>query len=387
MNKLTDLIDNWTPDPNKLDEMKDKERDSLEIPPFTESERAALLKKVLTKSNLSIFDTTEEAKEPIQQEIQKNVPSQKTGWNLRWNQKARKRRLFPVILIAILAMATISFAAVTTIIDPVFLTYLKPSYQEQIDALQNSAILLGQESSNNGYTVRARQAIGDKNIVYVLFDLVAEDESVFNLPYYNFSSNNITVENSTPLFPFSFPGGHGMGYFIEQMEDEDPDDNIRTFLLCLNSSKSLLNKKLEIRLEDICIYHSSEPFEETLITGQWNLEIPLDYKDASITTHPMKRISFSGTDKSVFITSLRISPISITITAKGRGVSLYDTAQHAGDSTGDIEITLKDGTKVNHNSSGTNTDGFSFTKDQTFSNIIDLREIESICYMGVELWH
>jgi len=386
MNKLTDLMDNWTPDPNKLDEMRHKEQDDLEISPFTEKERTALLNKVLVKSNLSITDTTEEAEEPLQEEIQKKIPKQKTGWNLRWSQKARKRRLLPVILIAILAMATISFAAVTTIIDPVFLTYLKPSYQEQIDALQNSAILLGQESSNNGYTVRARQAIGDKNTVYVLFDLIAEDGSVFDLPYYNFSSNNITIENSTPPFPFSFLGGHGMGYFIEQMEDEDPDDNIRTFLLCLNSSKSLLNKKLKIQLEDICIYHDSEPFEETLINAQWNLEIPLDYEDASITTHPLKRVSFSGSDKSVFITSLRISPISITISAKGPGVSLYDTAQHAENSTGDIEITLKDGTKVNHNSSGTNTDGFSFSKDQTFSKIIDLREIESIRYMGVELW-
>ncbi|WP_206458462.1 DUF4179 domain-containing protein [Anaerovorax sp. IOR16] len=380
MNKLTDLIGNWQPDEKIIDEMMQEEQEKNGTAGLNEGEKTDLLNKVLEKANIPNPDTYLD--DSFETTAEKNHVKQSSVPTIELkNGRIRKRRLLPAILVAILTMATISFAAVTTMIDPAFLTYLKPSYQEQIDAIQNSAILLGQEDRDNGYTIRARQAIGDKNMVYVLFDLIAEDENVLNLPYYGFSSYDVKLkDNFTPFHT-------GMGYSFSEMEDENPNDNVRTFLLELSSNQSLLKKNLQIQFENICTYLETEPYEETLVSGKWELNIPLDYKDASITTHPLKKISLAGSGKNALVTTLRISPISITINAKGKGVSLYDSAPQTEPIQNEIEITLKDGSKVGYNSSGTHSDGITFTKDQSFSKIIDLREIESIRYMGAELWH
>lgn len=367
MNKLSDLNEHWQPDEKIIDAMMQKEQPSNGTLPLTQKEKDLIFQNVLKKANIP------------EQTIASTSESKKI--------RLKKRRLLPAILVAILAMVTLSFAAVTTIIDPAFLTYLKPSYQEQIDAIKNSTILLGQEDSDNGYTVRARQAIGDKNTVYVLFDLIKEDETVLDLPCYAFSSYDVTLKNN--FTPFHLGMG-GIGYSISEMEDENTTDPVRTFLLELNSNQSLLKKKLDVRFENICTYHATEPCEETLVNGNWELSIPLDYQDASITTHPMKKIPLSNSKSTAWVTSLRISPISITISANGKGVSLYDSSYEAQSScpeNEEIEVTLKDGSKVDYNSSGTHCNGITFSKDQSFSKIIDLREIESVRYLEIEFWN
>ncbi len=385
MSKQVDFTNIWLPDADKIDEMKQQEEITMDYSPLTEEQKTALLNKVLEKIEL-LPPAKIEAADSRTSQAEQAVKVSKAAVLGNRTLKSKRLRLLCGILVAVLAMATISFAAVSTIIDPVFLTYLKPSYQEQIDALENSAILLGQDDSSNGYTIRARQAIGDKNTVYVLFDLIAEDGSVFEHPYYGFSSNLIDLK-SKPSFPLQFFSNSGMGYSISQMEDENPEDNVRTFLLELNSSSSLINQKISLHLENICFYNEKEPYEEVLVSGKWDLDFSLDYKDTSVTTYPLKRIIFPGSDKSVLVTSLRVSPISVTLSAKGRGVSAHYSAQQPDPAQGEIKITLKDGTEVDSNLSGTTSNGFSLTKDQSFTRIIDLREIKSIRYMGVELWH
>lgn len=301
--------------------------------------------------------------------------------------------------ILILAMVTVSFAAIA--LDKNFFTFFNAHDQSGKELLENLGTLINKQVTDNGMTLNVREAVGDGNSVNILFDLTAPEGTLLNSDYYSFASAWIDLPENKQK---------GAGYYFEQLTDDNPADNKITMMLCYDTDANLSGKTMRFRFSNLMAPKSAEEIamiqtlpqrdepgttadeydsDKVVYPGTWEIQFPLNYKDASTVIKPKVDVKLLGGPCK--ITQARYSPISVSLTIKGDSLRQADTmapdqllAKCGADGAVDqqIDVTLANGRVVATSGTASTISGNKLTLTCHLSEVIDPAEIVSISYAG-----
>lgn len=305
--------------------------------------------------------------------------------------KTRKLGVFVAAAALILAMASISFAAIALNVD--FLSFFHPANQKDIDVLNAHGTLIDKQVTENGLTVDIREAIGDKNSVNIFFDIIAPEGMALDQSQYTFLQNYVQIDS---------PFHTGAGYHFTELEDSDLTDNKRSVILSLDTDGKLPGKTLSLSFQDFCVYKTEEEIakiadlpertepgtpgdeydvQKILVPGNWEISFPLDYTDNSITWNP--KVEIPAKNGPLKIHEVCLSPLSISFTLKGPWQDGPDTEESYYEN---LAVQLKDGSTALISSGGSSNDGFGhLSLRYQFQQLIYPEDIESITLFGVKI--
>lgn len=330
----------------------------------------------------------------------------------------RKPWVLGIACVLVLGMATVSFAAMA--LDRNFFDFFSAKEPGQMEMLGNMGSLIDKQVTDNGLTLHVKEAVGDSSAVNVLFDIIAPEGTVLDADYYNFSSSFVDLPGS---------GAMGAGYYFEQLPDENPADNKLTMMLCYSTDTNLSGNTMRFRFSDLMTLKSAEEidaieklpprdepgtpgdaydYSKVIVSGNWEIEFPLNYTDASKTVKTDKTVQLFGGVCN--IKEVRYSPLSATMVIQGSAIKKADeTPESFGDTVGinlesssleeasgeaggfegttdnELTVTLKDGSTVATNGTGTSTSNDKMTMTCQFSEIVDPADIASISYAGTTI--
>lgn len=335
-----------------------KDEDIMEKNPLSADEKDKILQIALTKAEL-----------------------------IKMPRKTSKKRFIILVAacITIFTLGAVSFAA--TALNDNLLNFFHPQSQTETDLLNSLGTIIDKQVTENGLTIDVKEALGDSNAVYVLFDIIAPEGTILDKEQYTFVSQMIDVEKGFSMV-------HGMGYNFECLEDVNPNDNIKPMMLCLSSSENLVGKNMTFGFKDFSSYKTEEElknrpesFEGTpgddndvyniLIPGNWEITFPLNYTDNTAVYKLNEKLQYK--DISFKVKEVRLSPISISMTLSsllnGKSDSIHDAP---------LIIHMKNGETINadHGSRGTSSNGLKTVVDAQFNKIVNPSEIQSIEYCG-----
>ncbi|MBN7772024.1 DUF4179 domain-containing protein [Clostridium aminobutyricum] len=353
---------------NRLDELMDyyqlKDEKAIEEMPIDEDEKQRILHAVLEKAGLQ------------EKEIVKT-----------YSKNIRKRRLGILLAacISVFAMGAVGFAAVS--LNGGMLSFFNPKSQEETELLNSIGMIIDKQVSANGLTIDVKEAVGDSNAVYVMFDIIAPEGMVLDKEQYTFVTNNIQIGGAI--------GSYGMGYSFQELEDANKTDNRIPMMLCLSSSKKLVGENMTISFEDFSTYKTEEEMAtipqmtepgtagdendwyHILIQGEWKITFPLNYKDNSLCWNVNQKISYK--DMEVNVKQIRLSPISINMTLNNLDLKHHDVMEAP------WLIHMKNGDVIDLNKCGRGAYTGSLKGtiiDAQFDQIVRLEDVESIEFCG-----
>lgn len=300
-------------------------------------------------------------------------------------QASRKRRK-PVFAAALAAclITTTAFAAVYWGLDMRFLEFLKPVSREQQQFLESGAYSVNQQAVQPNGTLTVKQAIGDSNLTYLFMEFTGPEGTVFNQARYRFGSSSDSADYS---------GFYSTDFIL--LDDENGNDNQISLIMRIETSETLTNKTLRLHLTDL---EGAGPYPDafhTVVTGNWDLFLSLDFQNCSTdyqTAQPISMCGFPAT-----IRTVSISPISIALkidTPYAKQISsvkggLQETGPNKYLDNYPVTIRYRDGTSetttlfqgMSH--ADFLTGEMLFIK--TFENVINHKEIASITFFDTEL--
>lgn len=288
------------------------------------------------------------------------------------------KRFRPAILttMVILLLTTTALATVYLGLDAKFLSFLKPSSNEQAEFLANGAYVVDKQISNKNGTLDIKQVIGDSNLTYILMDFTAPEGTVLDASRYRFGDTNFDLGS----------GWQSTGFSL--INDENPGDNKISIVANIMTKNSVMGEKLSLKLANL---QGADPFPgefKTVINGTWKTSFRLDFKECSTINHLNKNISMFGYD--AMLKSVSVSPISISLKIESPSIKDIDKASGGLKEVGlneyldnyPITINYKDGTSETTTIfTGMCVREFVLEETtiiKTFDNVINHKEIESI---------
>lgn len=305
--------------------------------------------------------------------------------NKQQSKTIYRRNLKSAMLTAavmICLVMTTAFAAAYIGLDMKFLNFLNPANSKQEAYLDNGALVVNKQATNENGTLEVRQIIGDSNLIYLLMDFTAPEDMVLNKERYRFETH----------LDFDINGSHSSGHNYYLLEDENPNDNkISLILSYLMTDRTIIGSPVTLRIIDLEEADAYPDVFETVISGSWETEFKMDYKDISTMYPSNKEISLYGYEAT--LSSVSISPISVAINvdsahtkAISEAVSLSrkEIGVNEYEDIYPITIHYKDGTSettsiFNGMVVADNLRG-SITIVKTFTPIINDKEIESVVF-------
>lgn len=173
--------------------------------------------------------------------------------------------------------------------------YLKAG-DEQMTELSGAVAMPELSVTDAGVTVTVKQTLADQHGVYVVYEVVAPEEFVFEDDMM-WDWESISHEPSQP------GSSHLSGSRVLEQEG-----NRRT-ILCWIEGKEMEDGRIGLYLENLCRF--SPDFEHPLlIEGKWFLEWDFEFSDCSVLLCKSKANDANG---EVIIEELSISPIAVYI--------------------------------------------------------------------------
>ncbi len=365
-----------------LDEMMgdfDVKQENLQFSELSELEKKRILAQTLQKAGLKGEETMRE------EEL-------KIGTDERRRKKSSKHRIVAVAVAAVLVVGSVGVFAATGLSDRLA-AFLNPT-EDQKKILAEGSTLIDQKMESNGTTLWVKETVGDKNSVYVLFDLIAPEGTVLDQEDYSFDQF---------LFGSTEPGAFGMGYSIEQLADDNPGDNKLTFVISGDSGNGLAGREMSLTLKDLRTYSIEKGDYVPVLSGKWTTDFKLDYKDISKSTKVDATVNAYGDTAKV--EEVSASPLSLTVAMNGKGIAAYDenppqppqgTEEHPASEeemqkyfdtySVNIGLKLKDGTAIDSaNQTGSQIEGSKMIITSTFDKLIAPEDLAAVIVNGVEI--
>lgn len=281
-------------------------------------------------------------------------------------KKFSRKKIIAVILAATLMISTLSFAADYFSFD-VRLANLLSIDENSHDLVNKSGMNINKSVGSKGIKIKATQAIGDKNCVYILFEVTLDDKLSKENEYF-FENVDYQVYSKK----FGYTGCTGSF----EMLDSDKNNNTVQFLCCMEY-EDINNRDLKFVFEDFGYYkdgnYKYEDFVK-LIDGTWTLKFKLDYKNTSKMYVINKNYRVEG--RNIRVKTIEISPLSARIKINGKYQEFIS------------KVTMKDGTVYEgdeffiNNSASYSTIGrdlFGRSESYTgFSKVLNVNDIKSI---------
>lgn len=313
-----------------------------------------------------------------QDHIRENVMEQVRPKRKRWSKKG-----IAILVAAAIGVSTLSVAAAAAFdIGPAFQKFFGASDESDIALLNAAGGQAVASDTKGGYTIDVKGVVGDKKSVNILFELTApEGETVTDM--YRFANSRIWLDTV-----------HSMGWHITQIDDENPDDNKGSYVMCCTTDENFSGEKVSLILgnlvDDSIPSGNADQPSKILEAGEWNLDFTMDYRDTSKTYKVNQKFSFNG--GMVTIKSMSLSPLSLSfelqskldlenLEMSGKGNLLIDESGEY-----DVSIQMKDGSVFREfTGGGTGSKGLKSVATIQFAKIIDPAEVVSVTYRGVTI--
>ncbi len=159
-----------------------------------------------------------------------------------------------------------------------------------------------QSISENGVTVTLKQTIQDDNLIYILFNVTAD-----NMEITEDNDMNLEISFSNGENPYSSISNG----FVDEFEQPEVN-NSRDYEIWIQKNANYNYNDVNL----ICNFSSLQKYEgktgptKDLVTGQWGFKIDLSAND-SVEYNINKIVTIDGCD--IKINRLKLSPISYTL--------------------------------------------------------------------------
>jgi hypothetical protein len=259
-----------------------------------------------------------EVPQSFHETIQRTLNSQ--ALNTTGRTKVMKKR-FALILAAVFALCSVTAAAAYFIKWNDKLAERFEASEEQQNQLASDGAIASVEQyvTENGLTVKAIQTLGDKNGIYILLDVTAPDGTV------------LTEDNSFEGIGVTIEGAPRVNYsssFLDENSNTSEGfvsvSNERYYEIWIfnNEQEDLSGREIKIGLTNLQADKGKLDMY-TVLEGEWELSWTLEYADMTQIFDIDQSYDISGHE--VFIDSIELSPLSMSVYLSGSGVNeFYD---------------------------------------------------------------
>lgn len=290
------------------------------------------------------------------------------------------KRFKPAMITAVLIMllTTTAFAAKHFGLDKMFIGFLNPSSNEQVEYLSNGAYVIDKQVSNRNGTLDIKQVIGDDNLTYILMDFIAREGTVLAKDRYRFEDLSLTMG----------PDFYSADFIL--LSDQNSKDNIISIVARIMTKNSIAGKNIKLEFSNLQGSDSFPGEFQTVIPGTWKSSLELNFKEYSTIYQLDKKISMFDYDG--ILKSVSVSPISISLKVESSSLEDIDKAAGGLKEVGlneyldnyPITINYKDGaTETSTIFNGMYLSEYGLNEAiiiKTFENVINDKEIESIVF-------
>jgi len=259
-----------------------------------------------------------EVPQSFHETIQRTLNSQ--ALNKIERKKVMKKR-FVLIFVAVFALWSVTVAAAYFIKWNGKLAERFEANEEQQNRLASDGVIASVEQSvtENGLTVKAIQTLGGKNGVYILLNVTAPDGTTLSADN-SFESIGVTVDGAPNINYFSS--------FLHESSNVSEDftdaSNERYYAIWVfnNEQEDLNGREINIGLTNLQA-DKGELDMCTTLEGKWELSWTLEYTDTTQKFDINQLFDVGG--HKIFVNSIELSPLSMSIYVSGSGVNeLYD---------------------------------------------------------------
>lgn len=286
------------------------------------------------------------------------------------------KRTAVVVAAAVMLLACCAFTAKVLRLDTKLEALIGGTNEQIVRSVTN----LNASVESKGIRVEAKQAVGDGQRVFVLVEVTSLTAQKLDASC-GFDEVEV-IQNGVGSWSSSF----GV------MEGENISENGKqlNFLLQMTTEEPAGKQKVSLYLKNLTrllnMGNDSEKTQERrLITGTWNLDFTLEYKDIS-QRYRMDKVMKTGKG-AVRIDEVSISPVSCFIRASV--VKCCRVLESEWNKLADVSLKLKDGSAIPVWIDGTSwlEDGknSSGTMEGVLGELINMDEVKAIVIGGEEL--
>lgn len=284
------------------------------------------------------------------------------------------RKKYPIVIAAVVAALCVTAAAAYVIQwNGKLAEHFHADKQQQSELVSAGAVApVDQTVTQNGVTVTAVQTLGDKNGVYMLFDVKAPEGVTLSennaFEHIGIKMDGVRCSNCS-------------GGFISDTDDNNSPTcavNERYFELWLNNTERTNWKGKTITLDFTNLQADKGKLDfVTAVEGQWELSWTLSYMDETKTFEINKAYDMNGHE--VLVKSIELSPLSMTLDLGGDGLKqlVDDSDFNQCGCLCTLSLTMRDGTALNNviGPGGENFTGTSYTRTTSFDKVLDVGQV------------
>lgn len=293
--------------------------------------------------------------------------------NKTGRKKIMKKR-FPIVLAAVITALCVTAAAAYVLQWNDKLTERFGVNEQQQSELTSAGAVASVEQTvtENGLAVTAVQTLGDKNGVYILFDIKAPKGIAL-------SDTNLFEKTSAEIEGV----GNGVNYSGGFMSDTDNSGspsgavNERYYEIWLDNSEQedWNGKKITLGFTNLQADKGKLDMY-TVVEGEWDLSWTLSYMDQTQTFEINDTYDINGQE--VLVKSIELSPLSMTLDIGGDGLKqlIDDSDLNQCGCLCTLSLTMQDGTMFDPEGPGSEAGmDNSYTRTTLFDKVLDVDQV------------
>lgn len=212
-------------------------------------------------------------------------------------------------------------------------------------------------TAENGGTVHISQVYSDRRSVVIVGEMTVPDGTVLDQDGYRFDDWRLCPKGTDGNEPDSGYGSYGTYGGAEIWTDDDPGDNILSFLQVyhytagnfdpdtaeLTWAKEIEYFELTLGSLKGCAEGDAWSSAPVLVPGEWTFEIPLSGKDFGWTATPEQTIELEG--EAVTVEEIYLSPVGLSVRLANESGNLADLMKAWEESSGNAwgySVALRD---------------------------------------------
>jgi len=262
---------------------------------------------MMQKNIVDCFDMIR-ATEIQKQKMLRTILASKQGEVITMKRKTRFSFAAIVATAMVLIVGTTTALSITFGWHEALITQFNPS-PDQMESLDEIVGTPNVTVTQDGLTITVVQTIADSFGIYVLYEIIAEDEAV-TFPEETFVGARLFAASDSDD---GVTVGSGESVILEN------DGNRLLILQHFHSTSPTTTGYVELIIREL--FYNSQQWDydgrilETLFEGEWSLEWELDFSGKGITLFPSARIDIAGGYSTV--TQIVISPLSVMVVIEG----------------------------------------------------------------------
>ncbi len=236
--------------------------------------------------------------------------------NMTSATKRKIKRISGGMIFGVAAAAIMTVGALAAVISPGLRSWFDTTTPGASSALEDGIYRLDRSLTHEGWTVTLDECVGDDSSLYVCVDITAPEGTVF------------APQEDRDLHIMYYIGSMGMN--LQEIPDEDPTDNRKSFILQSSwQAESLRGQAATIKVGPIeehwwtdALTEGAQYHKEALLDYEWVFEdVKLDFPDQTVRLTP--NVEVPWIDGTTTVTRLEVSPLSILVELEGGSCATY----------------------------------------------------------------